>query len=91
MKTMLLLTLVMAASGLTSSMKSVATTQEEILRPRRWTASEAAASDCQIPESWHGSWYHHGFPQPLNITAGHITSKGTCVQQEGSRFIMEDR
>lgn len=49
------------------------------------------ASQCQFPKSWQGTWYHSGFPHPLNISTNHISSKGTCLQQSGSMYILNDR
>ena len=46
---------------------------------------------CQFPQSWEGTWYHSGFPHPLNISRNHISSKGTCLQQSGSMFILADK
>lgn len=46
---------------------------------------------CNFPRTWLGTWHHLGFPQPLNISENHISSKGTCVQQSGSRFVVADR
>ena len=55
------------------------------------TTPQKQPKDCQFPSTWEGTWYHSGFPHPLNISARHISSKGTCVQQSGSMFIMVDR
>ena len=55
------------------------------------TTPQKQPKDCQFPSTWEGTWYHSGFPHPLNISAKHISSKGTCVQQSGSMFIMVDR
>jgi hypothetical protein len=53
--------------------------------------SRSSDQNCEFPQSWQGTWYHLGFPQPLNISFNHISSKGTCVQQSGSMFIITDR
>ena len=55
------------------------------------TTPQEQQSDCQFPSRWKGTWYHSGFPHPLNISANHISSKGTCVQHQESMFIMVDR
>jgi len=55
------------------------------------TVPQQAQQQCQFPASWQGTWYHSGFPHPLNISTNHISSKGTCLQQSGSMFIMADR
>ena len=55
------------------------------------TPAAEQEQQCQFPQSWEGTWYHSGFPHPLNISRHHISSKGTCLQQSGSMFIMADR
>ena len=55
------------------------------------TVPQQAQQQCQFPATWQGTWYHSGFPHPLNISTNHISSKGTCLQQSGSMFIMADR
>ena len=46
---------------------------------------------CVLPQSWTGSWFHGGFPHPLNITAKVIANKGTCVTNAGSRYIVAEQ
>ena len=53
----------------------------------RSTSSEG----CSFPSEWHGSWFHLGFPKPLNISKDFIDSKGTCTQSNGARFIVGER
>ena len=48
-------------------------------------------SGCVFPSEWHGSWFHLGFPNPLNISEHFIDSKGTCVVSNRARFIVAER
>ena len=54
-------------------------------------ALKRVAADCVFPTEWHGSWFHFGFPKPLNISKDFIDSKGTCVEGKGARFIVAER
>ena len=56
-----------------------------------YPGSVAAQSSCSFPVEWRGSWFHGGFPQPLNITQNVISNKGTCLQNIGSRYIVAER
>ncbi|TRY66958.1 hypothetical protein TCAL_09920, partial [Tigriopus californicus] len=47
--------------------------------------------ECEFPEVWIGTWFHLGFPHPLNITRNEITSKGTCFRRQGSHFLVRER
>ena len=47
--------------------------------------------DCTLPTSWGGSWFHSGFPHPLNITDRAIDNKGTCINHIGNRYIMAEQ
>lgn len=47
--------------------------------------------ECEFPEVWIGTWFHLGFPHPLNITRNEITSKGTCFRKQGSHFLVRER
>ena len=46
---------------------------------------------CSFPSEWRGSWFHLGFPKPLNISKDFIDSKGTCTHSNGARFIVGER
>lgn len=46
---------------------------------------------CALPSSWHGAWFQTGVPQPIYITQNSVTSKGTCVQSSGTRFLVHNR
>ena len=48
-------------------------------------------SSCTFPTEWHGSWFHLGFPKPLNISKDFIDSKGMCTESNGARFIVGER
>ena len=53
--------------------------------------TSSSDSYCSFPSEWHGSWFHLGFPKPLNISKDFIDSKGTCTQSNGARFIVGER
>ena len=53
--------------------------------------SSSSEERCSFPSEWHGSWFHLGFPKPLNISKDFIDSKGTCTQSNGARFIVGER
>ena len=55
--------------------------------------SSSLSLRCELPSRWIGSWYHDGFPAPLNVTAdSEISGKGTCVHEMGGgRFIIRER
>ena len=54
-------------------------------------AFQRTAAGCSFPSEWHGSWFHLGFPKPLNISKDFIDSKGTCTHSNGARFIVGER
>ena len=58
---------------------------------RRDAAAPFDISSCTLPPSWRGSWFHGGFPQPLNVTDRVITNKGTCVHSVGPRYIIAEQ
>lgn len=45
---------------------------------------------CRFPPSWTGYWFHSGFPQ-LNITADSISLKGKCIENDGDKYLFEDK
>ena len=51
----------------------------------------ALEAGCSFPTEWHGTWFHLGFPKPLNISNHFIDSKGTCKESNGPRFIVGER
>ncbi len=53
---------------------------------------DAGMGRCEFPARWHGTWFHLGFPRPLNITADAIDSKGRCTHSDGgSRFLVWEK
>lgn len=53
--------------------------------------TSSSSSGCEFPSAWRGSWFHSGFPQPLNITSGVISEKGTCFASKGSHYLVKER
>ena len=49
------------------------------------------AGRCLFPKSWSGMWFQSGVPQLLTINTTFIDTKGMCVENEGDKFIIEDR
>jgi hypothetical protein len=46
---------------------------------------------CKFPMNWSGHWFQSGVPQPLAINTSLIETKGVCVENDGDKFIIEDR
>ncbi|KAJ9577266.1 hypothetical protein L9F63_006172, partial [Diploptera punctata] len=46
---------------------------------------------CQFPRGWSGHWFQSGVPVLLNINLTHIETKGECVENQGDKFIIEDK
>ena len=43
-----------------------------------------------FPPHWRGSYFHLGHRSPLVVSEDSITAKGRCVENVGSRYIMEE-
>jgi len=48
------------------------------------------ASRCFFPRPWHGEYFHLGFNAPLRVVNNTISEKGSCIENFGSHFVMED-
>jgi len=46
---------------------------------------------CKFPVKWSGHWFQSGVPHLLTINTSVIETKGICVENEGDKFIIEDR
>ena len=58
---------------------------------RERVSRQNSNSNCEFPANWKGTWYHAGFPHPLNITGREISSKGFCQQRNGSLYLVRER
>ncbi|KAF4516758.1 hypothetical protein B566_EDAN004597 [Ephemera danica] len=45
---------------------------------------------CRFPEAWSGRWFQSGVTQLLAINASLIETKGSCVENDGDKYILED-
>ncbi|KAF4516763.1 hypothetical protein B566_EDAN004602, partial [Ephemera danica] len=50
-----------------------------------------AEGACRFPEAWSGRWFQSGVTQLLAINASLIETKGSCVENDGDKFILEDK
>jgi hypothetical protein len=46
---------------------------------------------CKFPVNWSGQWFQSGVPHLLTINTSVIETKGVCVENDGDKFIIEDR
>ncbi|KAF4516761.1 hypothetical protein B566_EDAN004600 [Ephemera danica] len=49
------------------------------------------AGACRFPEAWSGRWFQSGVTQLLAINASLIETKGSCVENDGDKYILEDK
>lgn len=48
------------------------------------------SGECRFPSTWEGSWFQSGIRDPMIIRGNFTTSKGTCLESDGDKFLMED-
>lgn len=46
---------------------------------------------CHFPSSWSGRWFQSGVQNHLTVNTTSIETKGTCVENDGDKFSVEDR
>lgn len=51
----------------------------------------AIQGGCQFPKQWSGHWFQSGVPNQLTINLTSIETKGECVENQGDKFIIEDK
>lgn len=52
--------------------------------------ARASTTNCSLPDSWRGRWFHSGVAAPVVITAKKIDFKGICTEQDRDRFLLKD-
>ncbi|XP_054718875.1 uncharacterized protein LOC129228234 [Uloborus diversus] len=45
---------------------------------------------CSFPSRWTGSWFQKGSPDPIRIYNGTVSTKGTCRDNDGDKFLIEN-
>ncbi|CAB3371987.1 Hypothetical predicted protein [Cloeon dipterum] len=48
-------------------------------------------SNCSFQERWTGKWFHSGMVNLLHVNSSFIENKGVCVENEGDKYILEDK
>lgn len=56
-----------------------------------WVTSTANDQPCRFPSHWHGTWFQSGVQHLIYITSENLSFKGRCSQNEGDKFLLEDR
>ncbi|GAB6031620.1 hypothetical protein CHUAL_009382 [Chamberlinius hualienensis] len=46
---------------------------------------------CRFPDDWSGQWFQSGVRQTINIDGELLSYKGTCIESEGDKFLIEDK
>lgn len=46
---------------------------------------------CQFPRQWSGRWFQSGVQNLININTNTIETKGDCLENEGDKFLIEDK
>ncbi|XP_014235562.1 uncharacterized protein LOC106658216 [Trichogramma pretiosum] len=47
-------------------------------------------SECSFPSRWEGTWFQSGVRQSILISKNILSSKGTCLHNEGDKFLLVD-
>ncbi|CAB0035579.1 unnamed protein product, partial [Trichogramma brassicae] len=45
---------------------------------------------CSFPSRWEGTWFQSGVRQSILISKNILSSKGTCLHNEGDKFLLVD-
>lgn len=45
---------------------------------------------CRFPDPWTGLWFQSGVGDPILIQGDSISFKGTCIEAEGDKFLIQD-
>lgn len=53
--------------------------------------ARVALGVCHFPSSWSGRWFQSGVQNHLTVNTTSIETKGTCVENDGDKFSVEDR
>lgn len=57
------------------------------------TPGASTSGECQLPDTWTGSWFESGVREGVNISTASLSHKGTCVKRvrHSSQYIFKDR
>ncbi|KAL7292537.1 hypothetical protein TKK_0014107 [Trichogramma kaykai] len=47
-------------------------------------------TECSFPSRWEGTWFQSGVRQSILISKNILSSKGTCLHNEGDKFLLVD-
>ncbi|XP_031785287.1 uncharacterized protein LOC100114326 isoform X1 [Nasonia vitripennis] len=51
-------------------------------------AYSSRTPECTFPSRWEGMWFQSGVRQSILISKNILSSKGTCLQNEGDKFLL---
>ncbi|XP_066599100.1 uncharacterized protein [Prorops nasuta] len=54
-------------------------------------AFSSRQEECIFPLKWEGTWFQSGVRQPILISRNELSSKGTCLRNEGDKFLLYDK
>ncbi|XP_046669907.1 uncharacterized protein LOC124360369 isoform X2 [Homalodisca vitripennis] len=54
-------------------------------------ATQFAKGACEFPISWSGRWFQSGVQHHLVVNSTTIETKGSCVEHDGDKFLVEDK
>ena len=87
----IIFTIAILVSSTSQNLASYPRSSFEFASLKSDNAFQRTSASCSFPSEWYGSWFHLGFPRPLNISKDFIDSKGTCTHTDGARFIVGER
>ncbi|EZA48163.1 hypothetical protein X777_14048, partial [Ooceraea biroi] len=50
-----------------------------------------AVSECSFPAKWEGTWFQSGVRQSIVISKNELSTKGSCLHNEGDKFLLVDQ
>ncbi|XP_023245780.1 uncharacterized protein LOC106640014 [Copidosoma floridanum] len=53
-------------------------------------AFSSRSPECSFPSRWEGTWFQSGVRQSILISKNILSSKGTCLHNEGDKFLLVD-
>ncbi|KAJ8668565.1 hypothetical protein QAD02_010228 [Eretmocerus hayati] len=54
------------------------------------TTKDSPYDECLFPTKWEGTWFQSGVRQSILISRNILSSKGTCLHNEGDKFLLVD-
>lgn len=54
-------------------------------------SSSVSAKNCHFPSQWTGKWFQSGEKHYISINLTSIQNKGVCIENDGDKFLIEDK